>query len=88
MIEVSKRSPFSGDLHTLEIPCTKQQLDDWRAGKGAIQNIMPDVPAEIREFLMTGITPEEWDKYIGPGEEEIDYDQEIELPSESKVFDE
>ena len=46
---------------------------------------MPDVPAELREFLMTGITPEEWDKYIGT--EELDYDQVVELPSDSLVFD-
>lgn len=69
MIRVTKTSPFSGDVHTLEIPCTTEQYTLWRAGTGMIQDIMPEVPAELREFLMTGITPEEWDKYIGPGDE-------------------
>lgn len=85
-MKVTKTSPFTGNTHTLEIPCSPEQYNKWIAGEGLIQNIMPEVPAELREFLMTGITPEEWDKFIGPGEEELDYDQEIELPSDSKVF--
>ena len=86
MVKVSKTSPFTGNTHTLEIPCTSEQLERWLAGEGVIQEIMPDVPAELREFLMTGITPEEWDKFIGPGEEDLDYDKEIELPSDSPVL--
>ena len=84
MIRVTKTSPFTGNTHTLEIPCSAEQLDAWRNGGANIQEIMPDVPAELREFLMTGITPEEWDKFIGT--EDLDYDQIIELPSDSKVF--
>mgnify|MGYP003544883365 FL=1 len=45
-----------------------------------IQEIMPDVPAELREFLMTGITPEEWDKFLGPETDMLDYDMEVEVP--------
>ena len=40
---------------------TQEQLDAWQAG-GLIQNIMPDLSAGQREFLMTGITDEEWDE--------------------------
>lgn len=86
MIKVTKTSPFTGNTHTLEIPCTVEQLERWKSGEGLIQNIMPDVPSELREFLMTGITPEEWDKFIGDVDE-LDYDQEVQLPSDSKVFD-
>lgn len=93
MIKVTKTSPFTGNTHTLEIPCTVEQLERWKSGEGLIQNIMPDVPSELREFLMTGITPEEWDKFSGQriadlfGDvDELDYDQEVELPSDSSVF--
>lgn len=85
MIKVTKTSPFTGNTHTLEIPCTVEQLERFARGEGLIQNIMPDVPSELREFLMTGITPEEWDKFIGDVDE-LDYDQEVELPSDSSVF--
>jgi hypothetical protein len=34
-----------------------------------IQNAMPNLSTDDREFLMTGVTPEEWDKYIKNDEE-------------------
>lgn len=70
MIKVTKTSPFTGNTHTLEIDCTAEQLQDWLDGKGSIQNVMPETPAGQREFLMTGITTEEWNKYIGSGDDE------------------
>lgn len=36
-------------------------IDRWANGE-LIQNALPDLDAEYREFLMTGITPEEWNK--------------------------
>jgi hypothetical protein len=36
----------------------------WRDGV-SIQKAMPHVDAEDREFLKSGITPEEWDKHCG-----------------------
>ncbi len=68
-MKVTKVSPLTGNTHTLEVPCTPEQLDMWRNGGGHIQNVMPNVPAPMREFLMTGITPDEWDQYIGDEEE-------------------
>jgi len=35
------------------------QYDAWKGGE-LIQNAMPNLSADEREFLMTGITPEEW----------------------------
>jgi len=32
---------------------------------GSIQMAMPHLDADDREFIKTGITPEEWDKYCG-----------------------
>ncbi len=65
MILLTKKSELTGVTHTLEIPCTADQLMSWQRGEGHIQNIMPDVPAHLREFVMTGITPEEWEEFIG-----------------------
>ena len=76
MVIVTKTSPFTGNAHTLEIPCSPEQYYAWIKGEGLIQQIMPDVPAELREFLITGVTPEEWDKYIGSEVDEIHEDDE------------
>ena len=65
-MKITRTSPFSGVENTLEIPCTQEQLDRWKAGE-FIQRAMPDVSAELREFIMTGITPEEWDLYLSEG---------------------
>ena len=57
---ILRTSPFTGEVHAREINVTPGQLHDWENGT-LIQNAMPDVSAEDREFIMTGITPEEWD---------------------------
>ena len=58
---ITRRSPFSHETHSMEIDVTKEQLDEWYGGK-LIQKVMPHLTAEEREFLMTGITPEDWEK--------------------------
>ena len=60
-MKITRTSPFSGEVNTLEVPCTEEQFNAWRNGT-SIQRAMPNVPAELREFLMTGITPEEWNE--------------------------
>ena len=51
---------MSGIEHEMEIDITEQQLQKWRDGM-LIQHAMPTLTADEREFLMTGIIPEEWD---------------------------
>jgi hypothetical protein len=58
-MKITRKSPFSKTEHTMEIDVRKSQLDSWVHGMH-IQDAMPNVPAEQREFIMTGITPEEW----------------------------
>ena len=68
MIAVTRRSMLTGIEHTREIACTEEQLASWRAGMH-IQNAMPNVSAEDREFLISGITPEEWIEEFGEEED-------------------
>jgi len=56
---ISRRSPFSGVFNTRDIPVTQEQLDNYNAGM-VIQRAMPNISADDREFIMTGITPEEF----------------------------
>ena len=58
---VTRKSPFSGSPHTREIPCEEYQMRQYLTGQGYIQDIFPNLSADDREFIKTGITPEEWD---------------------------
>ena len=53
-------SEITGISHTMDLDVTEEQLIDWRNGK-LIQKVMSHLTREEREFLITGITPEEWD---------------------------
>ncbi len=39
----------------------------WREGDGLIQDLMPYLTDSQREYLMTGISDEEWEKMWGRG---------------------
>jgi hypothetical protein len=58
---ITKFSPHSMRDNTREIAVTQSQLDRWKAGE-LIQNVMPHLSADDREFLMTGLTPEDWEE--------------------------
>ena len=65
-MEITKTSMFTGKSHTFEIDVTQAQLDDWQSGT-LIQEAMPLLSSDAREFLMTGVTPEEWAANFGDG---------------------
>jgi hypothetical protein len=49
----------------MELDITYEQLDrvnNRHLSKELIQDIVPNLSKEEREFLITGITPEEWNK--------------------------
>jgi len=60
---IDRRSPFSGKINVRDIPVTQEQLDAWNSGI-LIQIAMPNLSADDREFIKTGITPEEWDTLL------------------------
>lgn len=66
-ITAYKRSPFTGVWHGAVLPVTREQLSAWRSGGQLIQDAMPELDAGAREFLMTGITPAEWDAAFKEG---------------------
>ena len=61
---IEKESPFSGNVNRMDIPVTLAQIEAWKGGE-LIQDAMPNLTAEEREFLMTGITAEEWENTFG-----------------------
>lgn len=69
-MQISKVSPLTGKTNTMDIPVTEEQLSRWQRREGLIQNIMPELTAEQREFLMSGYTPEDWATMFPPEEDE------------------
>lgn len=59
-MKIRRTSPFSGVVNTMDIDVTHEQMSRWQNGV-LIQYAMPHLTADEREFIMTGITPAEWD---------------------------
>lgn len=60
---VEKTSFISGKVHSLDLNITQEQLikvNNRFATKELIQDIVPHLSEDDREYLMTGSTPEEW----------------------------
>jgi hypothetical protein len=72
-MQITKTSQLTGKENTLEIDITPDILDlvENRRDLGLkIQNIVPELSNGHREFLMTGITPDEWSRYFDVDEYE------------------
>lgn len=66
---ITRESMCTGEVHTLDIPVTAEQLLFWELNPNAlIQDVFPNLTPSQREFLKTGITDEEWDKLFGEDE--------------------
>lgn len=51
---------FSGIVREMDIDVTNEQIDEWMTG-GNIQDVMPHLTDDEREFIMTGMTSEDWE---------------------------
>ena len=70
-MNITRISAFTNKVHTMDIDVTQEQLSSWESGT-LIQNAMPHLSADEREFIMTGVTPSEWAEAFGSSEEEDD----------------
>jgi len=61
---IAKTSLLSSRTHEMEIDVSDKQIALWMEG-ALIQDVMPSLSADEREFLMTGITPDEWAAEFG-----------------------
>ncbi len=60
---IQKEHIMTGTTRTLELDITVEQFENWQNGM-LIQDAMPNLTADEREFLMTGILPHEWDEFM------------------------
>lgn len=72
-MKITKVSKLTGIEHTREIAVTEEELSRI-GGEEFIQDIVPHLSADDREFLMTGVTPEEWDEAFPEDDYEDDED--------------
>lgn len=64
-ITLTSKCPFCGTDRQKEFD--EEQYRKYKAG-AYVQDAMPDASPDDREFLITGICPDCWDKYLGGGE--------------------
>lgn len=71
---LTKKSAISGKEHSMELPLSESEFSDahynWQGRRMLIQDAFPTLSAEQREFIMTGVTPEEWKDAFAEAEEE------------------
>ncbi|MDD4989634.1 MAG: hypothetical protein PHV42_04390 [Candidatus Pacebacteria bacterium] len=70
---LTKKSALSGKVHQMNLPISaevyQKGLQLWENG-AYIQDAFPWLSADEKEFIKTGITPEEWKEFIYIDEEE------------------
>lgn len=63
-MNVTRISMLTRKENTIFIPgLTQKMIDNWKSG-ATIQDAMPGISPDHREFIMTGITPKEWDRFL------------------------
>jgi hypothetical protein len=64
-MKLTKTSSITGIEHTMDLDITPEQIERYNNGE-LIQRAFPNLSAGEREFIMTGITPKEWDDIFSP----------------------
>jgi len=67
-MKITRKSPISGNVNTLDLNITEEQVSDWMGGT-LVQDAFPHLTPSEREFIVTGILDSEWNDMFG---EEID----------------
>lgn len=79
-MRVTRISPMTGKLNTMDLPITLEQVAAYNSGV-LLQFAFPDLNPEQREFYHTGYTTEDWTLMFPPktraeeAEEECDAEQ-------------
>ena len=68
-MKIMRVSPVTGVTNYMEINVTEEQLDEWRGG-ALIQNVLPHLTLDEREFLISGATPDDWENLFGSDDDE------------------
>lgn len=64
---IAMTSQLSGKDHVMDLDITEEQVNNFLSGV-KVQDAFPHLKPHEREFLLTGMTPEEWDELVSLGE--------------------
>jgi hypothetical protein len=68
---VTRISPLTGEVHEMDLDISPAQLELYDDFGVLLQDAFPNLSPAEREFIKTGITPEEWHEYFGMDVEEL-----------------
>lgn len=71
MVTLTKVSRLTKKTNTVVLRISQEDYDrgmqEWNAG-AMIQDAFPTLSSTEREFVLSGITPDEWDHFLGDDE--------------------
>lgn len=62
-MQVTRTSDWSGRTRTLELDVTEEEMKSYWQGE-LVQKAFPRLNDDEREFILTGMTPDEWQSMI------------------------
>ena len=69
-MKIMRVSPVTGVMNYMEIDVTEEQLNKWRGG-ALIQDVLPHLTPDEREFLISGSTPDDWENLFGDSDDDF-----------------
>ena len=67
---IKRKSVISNIERTRNIPVNPDDYFAWQAGHASIQELMPYLTDSDREFILSGITDDEWSTMFAEEEEQ------------------
>jgi hypothetical protein len=64
---IKRTSAFTGITREVDLPVTEEQMNRYNNGE-LIQRAFPQLTPGQREFILTGVTDDEWDDMFGEKE--------------------
>ena len=64
MALIRKISIITGTWNEMELEMTREQEDRYHKGSELVQEIFPSMPAEYREFLISGMSIDEQNQHF------------------------
>lgn len=68
-MKIRRKSILSGIERVKDIPVNPEDMLNWEMGYVSIQEAMPYLTPSDREFILSGITSEEWEAAFSEMEE-------------------
>ena len=65
MHSIEMKYPFTGKVNSMFMLFDWAEFIKWKEGRGLIQDCLPYLSTDEREFLMTGLMPEESERTFG-----------------------